>query len=118
MQTCNGHVLPQRPLLPAIVYGRSPYEIGAAVSTLTRRFEFRASEEDYELIQQAAAEAGLSISDYVRSRTVEDARRELADRRRVRISPDHAEVFYTALDDATPVPELQRLADVPEPDLS
>lgn len=66
--------------------------------------------QDHELIQQAAAEAGLSISDYVRSRTVEDARRDLADRRRVRISPDHAEMFYAALDDATPVPELQQLA--------
>lgn len=88
------------------------------MSTLSRRFEFRASEEDYELIQQAAAEAGLSISDYVRSRTVEDARRELADRRRVRIGPDHAEAFYAALDDSTPVPELQRLADIDEPDLS
>ncbi|MBA2319288.1 MAG: hypothetical protein H0V93_16145 [Euzebyales bacterium] len=46
----------------------------------------------------------------MRSRTVEDARRDLADRRRVRISPDHAEMFYAALDDATPVPELQQLA--------
>lgn len=88
------------------------------MSTLTRRFEFRTSDEDYELIQQAAAEASLSVSDYVRSRTVEDARRELADRRRVRISPDHAEAFFTALDDATPVPELLRLADVPEPGVS
>ncbi len=87
------------------------------MSTLTRRFEFRASEEDYELIHQAAAEAGLSISDYVRSRTVDDARQELADRRTVRISPDHAEAFFAALDDATPVPELQRLADVAQPDL-
>ena len=88
------------------------------MSTLTRRFEFRATEEDYELIQQAAAEAGLSISDYIRSRTVEDARRDLADRRRVRIAPEHAEAFYAALDDTSPVPELQRLAHVPEPDLS
>jgi uncharacterized protein (DUF1778 family) len=88
------------------------------MSTLTRRFEFRATEEDYELIQQAAAEAGLSISDYIRSRTVEDARQELADRRRVRIAPEHAEAFYAALDDASPSPELQRLADVGEPDLS
>jgi uncharacterized protein (DUF1778 family) len=88
------------------------------MSTLARRFEFRASKEDYELIQQAAAEAGLSISDYIRSRTVDDARRELGDRRRVRISPEHAEAFYAALDDASPVLELQRLADLPEPDLS
>jgi uncharacterized protein (DUF1778 family) len=88
------------------------------MSTLTRRFEFRASEEDYDLIQQAAAEAGLSVSDYVRSRTVDDARRELAHRRTVRISPEHAKAFYTALDDATPVPQLQRLAEVAEPDLS
>lgn len=88
------------------------------MSTLTRRFEFRASEEDYELIQQAAAEVGLSISDYVRSRTLEDARRELAERRTIRISPEHAETFYAALDDDTPVPELQRLAKVVEPDLS
>jgi uncharacterized protein (DUF1778 family) len=88
------------------------------MSTLTRRFEFRASEEDSELIRQAAAEAGLSISDYVRSRTVEDARRELAQRRSVQISPEHAEAFYAALDDDSPVPELQRLADVAEPDLS
>ncbi len=88
------------------------------MGTLTRRFEFRASEEDYELICQAAAEAGLSVSDYVRSRTVDDARQELAERRRVRISPEHAEAFYAALDDATPVPQLQRLAELPEPDLS
>lgn len=88
------------------------------MSTLSRRFEVRATEEDYELIHQAAAEAGLSISDYIRSRAVEDARRELADRRRVRIGPEHAEAFYTALDDASPVPEMQRLADLSEPDLS
>lgn len=88
------------------------------MGTLTRRFEFRATEEDYELIRQAAAEAGLSVSDYIRSRTVEDARRELADRRRVRIPPEHAEAFYAALDDTSPVPELQQLGDVAEPDLS
>lgn len=88
------------------------------MSTLTRRFEFRATDEDYELICQAAAEAGLSLSDYIRSRTVEDARRELADRRRVRIAPEYAEAFYAALEDASPVSELQRLADLPEPDLS
>ena len=88
------------------------------MSTLTRRFEFRASEEDYELIQQAAAEVGLSVSDYVRSRTLDDARRELAERRTIRISPEHADAFYAALDDDTPVPELQRLAKVAEPDLS
>ena len=88
------------------------------MSTLTRRCEFRASEQDYELICQAAAEAGLSISDYIRSRTVTDARQELADRRRVRIAPEHAPAFYAALDDATPVPELQRLADIDEPDLT
>lgn len=87
------------------------------MSTLTRRFEFRATDEDYELIHQAAAEAGLSISDYIRSRAVEDARRELADRRRVRITSEHAEAFYAALDDASPIPELQRLADMAEPDL-
>jgi uncharacterized protein (DUF1778 family) len=75
---------------------RERIEVGA----LSRRFEFRASEEDYELIVQAAAEAGLSISDYVRSRTVEDARRELAERRTVRIGPDHAAAFYAALEDA------------------
>lgn len=88
------------------------------MSTLTRRVEFRATEQDYELMQQAAAEAGLSISDYIRSRTVADARRDLADRRRVRIAPEHAQAFYAALDDASPIPELQRLANVPEPDLS
>jgi uncharacterized protein (DUF1778 family) len=102
------------------MYGVLPYvpRLGGSVTTLTRRFEFRASEEDYELIQQAAAETGLSVSDYVRSRTVEDARRELAERRTVRIGPEHAEAFYAALNDDTPVPELQRLADVAEPDLS
>lgn len=88
------------------------------MGTLTRRFEIRATDEDYELIRQAAAEAGLSVSDYIRSRMVEDARRELADRRRVRIPLEHAEAFYAALDDASPVPELQRLADVTEPDLT
>lgn len=88
------------------------------MSTLTRRVEFRASEDDYELLGQAAAESGLSVSDYVRSRTVADARRELAERRTVRIGPEHADAFYAALDDDTPVPELQRLAAVAEPDLS
>lgn len=88
------------------------------MSTLTRRCEFRATEQDYELICQAAAEAGLSISDYIRSRTVTDARQELADRRRVRIDAEHAEAFYAILDDATPVPALQRLADLDEPDLA
>lgn len=87
------------------------------MSTLTRRFEFRATDEDYELIQQAATEAGLSLSDYIRSRTVADARRELADRRRVRIAPEHAEALYAALDDTTPVAALQRLAEMDEPEL-
>ncbi|MGI8575706.1 MAG: DUF1778 domain-containing protein [Egibacteraceae bacterium] len=88
------------------------------MGTLTRRCEFRASEQDYALIQQAAAEAGLSVSDYVRSRTVEEARQELASRRTVRISLEHAGAFYAALDDDSPIPGLQRLAEVGEPDLS
>jgi uncharacterized protein (DUF1778 family) len=87
------------------------------MSTLTRRFEFTASEEDYELIQQAAAEVGLSVSDYVRSRTLDHARQELAERRTIRISPAHADAFHAALDDDKSVPELQRLAKVAEPDL-
>jgi hypothetical protein len=36
----------------------------------------------------------------------------------VRIAPEHAPAFYAALDDASPVPELQRLADIDEPDLA
>lgn len=88
------------------------------MTTYNRRVEFRASEDDYDLIQQVAAETGLSVSDYVRSRTVHDAQRELAERRTVQIGPEYAEAFYAALDDDTPVLELQRLADVAEPDLS
>jgi uncharacterized protein (DUF1778 family) len=102
------------------MYGVLPYTtaLGDPVTNYSRRVEFRASEDDYDLIQQVAAETGLSVSDYVRSRTVDDARRELAERRTVQIGPEHAEAFYAALDDDTPVPELQRLADVAEPDLS
>ena len=46
------------------MYGDIPYSRGEMMSTLTRRFEFRASEEDYELIQQAAADRALDGWDY------------------------------------------------------
>lgn len=84
------------------------------MSTLTRRFEFRASDADSELIRDAAADAGLSISDYVRTRAVRDARQQLAQRRTTRVTLEHARAFYAALDDDAPVSELRPLTEPSE----
>jgi uncharacterized protein (DUF1778 family) len=87
-------------------------------SRKSRRLEFRTSEAEYELLAEAAAEAGTSVSEFVRSLVVESARRLVEERRIVRISSQHAAEFYAALDDDTPVSQLQGLARQPTPDLA
>ncbi len=92
------------------------------MSTMTsrksRRLEFRTSEAEYDLLAAAAAEAGTSVSEFVRSLVVESARRLVEERRIVRISSQHAAEFYAALDDESLVPQLQELAGQPPPELS
>ncbi len=90
----------------------------ATPSRKTRRLEFRASEAEYELLAEAAAEAGSSVSEFVRSLVVDSARRLIEERRIVRIGSQHAAEFYVALDEDTLVPQLEALARRPTPNLT
>ncbi|HEY8547583.1 MAG TPA: DUF1778 domain-containing protein [Acidimicrobiales bacterium] len=82
----------------------------------TERLNIRVTEEQLALLKQAAAANGQTVSDYVLSHVLADARDDLTDRRLFSLDAAEWTEFTSRLDrPPTPKPELEDLLAHPTP---
>lgn len=75
----------------------------------SRRIEVRISDEERRLEEAAAAELGLSLSEFVRQAARGRAQEVLRERREIVIDDATARAFLAALDNEAPPPEMRDL---------
>jgi uncharacterized protein (DUF1778 family) len=82
----------------------------------SKRLELRATPEERELIDRAAAIAGTDLTEFVMSHACDAARRVLADRARFDLDPEAMEA-WVAINSrrAKDLPGLRKLMERPSP---
>lgn len=83
-----------------VLYGVSPYHNPMATTSSrarSARLDLRMTVENREVLNQAAALNGTSLSDYVMSVLIPAARRDLLQHRMLQLAPEAWDDFMTAL---------------------
>jgi uncharacterized protein (DUF1778 family) len=84
-----------------------------ATVTRSRRLEVRLSEDERRVQEAAAAQLGLTLSEFIRQSALLRAEEVLQDGKQLTLSSNAAKRFLDALDDDTPADGLRDLFERP-----
>ncbi len=79
------------------MYGNLLYTYGMVSDTTTTRLDLRVSQQNKQIVQEAAALKGISVTDFVVQAAKLEAERTLAEHHIIRLVQEDARAFYDAL---------------------